>query len=532
MRCSNCGTENAEGIAFCMNCGTRLSSLEPSQSRTQSSPKAQGLLNRRLLLYILGVVAVLALVAVIVRLLTARQTGIAVTPKLIISQSERAGLVLQTLDLSGATKPLQLAPLPSLDLNGLSVDRGAYQDGSSARYRQRWTWSQAYVSPDGKYCLLAVREVGAWTLLRFNLNDGEPLEFLREAQNIQVFVDASSQRFIVQTSTRRGRNVQIGDLAAGNLTTLIEGADEASARPSADWQSVAYTARYGGNSAYYMTGIDGRQSRALVSSSATAAPFTSDGKHVYFSADDTLYRRNMNGGLPERLLTGRGGNLSVIGVNPQGDRILVMATGGGASDLQLLRSDGSERVSLVRNVKSVKGAAFSADGQRLLVWTNETDGDSLLLFDGHGQSQRAVFRAAQSTLMQWLASNRFLYALQERDGLMTLYTETVDGKESKRLAEGYQRVDQVASSPAGYLAFAGVKDGKTLLHSMKLGQSQPQSIDETKGRFVSVWLAPGGRVVYQVDDSNRSSIYVADNDGKNRRLLADNATIVAANLYR
>jgi Tol biopolymer transport system component len=295
---------------------------------------------------------------------------------------------------------------------------------------------------------------------------------------------------------------------------------------------VAYTSRYGGNSAYYVTGSDGRQSRALVASSAAAAPFTSDGKYVHFSADDTLYRRNMNGGLPERLLTGRGGTLSVIGVNPQGDRILVMATGGGASDLQLLRSDGSERVSLARNVRSVKGASFSANGQRLLVWTNETDGDSLLLFDGRGQNQRAVFRAAQSTLMQWLVSNRFLYALQERDGLVTLYAETVDGKDTKRLAEGYQQIHQVASDPTGYLAFAGVKDGKTSLYMMKLSQSRPQLIEETKGRFASLWLAPGGRIVYQVDDSGRSSIYIADSDGRNRRLLADNATIVAANLYR
>jgi len=67
MRCSNCGTENAEGTAFCLNCGTRLSSLEPSQPRTRSSPKARGLLNRRLLLSVLGVVAVLALVALVVR---------------------------------------------------------------------------------------------------------------------------------------------------------------------------------------------------------------------------------------------------------------------------------------------------------------------------------------------------------------------------------------------------------------------------------------------------------------------------------
>jgi len=531
MRCGNCGTENAEGTAFCMNCGTRLSSLEASQPRTQPSLKARGLLNRRHLLYILGVVAVLALVVVVFRLLTVRQTGIAITPKLIISQSERAGLVLQTLDLSGTTKPLQLAPLPSLDLNGLSVDRGAYQDGSTERSQQRWTWSQAYVSPDGRYSLLAVREVGAWTLLRFNLGDGEPLEFLREAQNIQVFVDASSQRFVAQTTTRRGKNVQIGDLAAGSLTTLIEGADEAAAWPSADWQSVAYASRYGGNSAYYVAGIDGRQSRALIASSA-AAPFTSDGKYVYFSADDTLYRRSMDGGLPERLTTGRGGALAVFGPNPQGDRLLVIATGGGATDLQLLRNDGSERVSLARNVKAVKGAVFSADGQHLWVWTNEADGDSLLIFDGRGQSQRAVFRGTQSTTVRWLVDKRFLYAVQERGGLVTLYAETIDGKDSKRLAEGFQTIDLVASDPTGYLAFAGVKDGKTLSYMMKLNQSRPQLIEETKGRFASLWLAPGGRIVYQVDDSNRSSIYIADSDGKNRRLLADNAAIVAANLYR
>ena len=189
-------------------------------------------------------------------------------------------------------------------------------------------------------------------------------------------------------------------------------------------------------------------------------------------------------------------------------------------------------MSLARNVKAVKGAAFSADGQHLWVWTSEADGDSLLIFDGRGQSQRAVFRGTQSTTVQWLVDKRFLYAVQERGGLVTLYAETIDGKDSKRLAEGFQTIDLVASDPTGYLAFVGAKDGKTALYMMKLSQSRPQLIEETKGRFASLWLAPGGRIVYQVDDSNRSSIYIADSDGKNRRLMADNAAIVAANLYR
>ena len=529
MRCSNCGTDNAADAAFCMSCGTSLSSVKSPQPKTQLSSRPQVLLNLRRLLVVLGTIAVLVFAVVAVRLLTARQASIAITPKLIISQSERSGLVLQAMDLSGATKPLQLAPQPNLDLNGLSVDRGAYQ--GTLPQRQQWALSQAYISPDGRYGLLAVKETGAWTLLRFDLDNGEPLEFLRDAQAIQVLVNAFDSRFIAQATTRRGRNVQTGDLAAGSLTTLIEDADETSAWPGADWQHVAYASRDGSNSVHYVADIDGRQSRALIASSASA-PVTDNGRHVYYSVDDTLYRRSMDGGLPEPLTAGRGGSLSVYDLSAQRDRLLVIAAAGGTSDLQLLRNDGSERASLARGVKSIKGATFSGDGQHLLVWTNETDGDSLLLFDGRGQSQRTVFRGAQSAVVQWLADNRFLYAVRERDGLTALYAESVDGKDSKRLLEGFQRLDQVASDAAGYLAIAGTKDGKSLVYTMKPGQAQPQLIDETKGRFASVWLAPGGRVVYQTDDGGRSSIYVADNDGKNRRLLADNATIVAANLYR
>jgi len=57
---------------------------------------------------------------------------------------------------------------------------------------------------------------------------GKPLEFLRDAQSILVMCECRQPAVPRTDYDSEGKNVHVGDLAGGDLTTLIEGADEAS----------------------------------------------------------------------------------------------------------------------------------------------------------------------------------------------------------------------------------------------------------------------------------------------------------------
>jgi hypothetical protein len=66
---------------------------------------------------------------------------------------------------------------------------------------------------------------------------------------------------------------------------------------------------------------------------------------------------------------------------------------------------------------------------------------------------------------------------------------------------------------------------------VKLPDGKPEKFQAGTGTVTQLYVAPGGRVVYQRNDSGALAVYRADAGGRAPTLVAG-GTIIATNLYR
>jgi Tol biopolymer transport system component len=543
MYCADCGKPNAEPSAFCMYCGARLSpppSLAPAANIAASAPLRR---RRTIIPVLIAATVVAALVLLAVLAITLRANKQSINPRLVIVPSDTKGGPVVVMDLDGKQTQLDLDTSAAANNGDFVVFESAGADFARLLVDDRTAsgtrFSSGYVWPSGRYAVLSERDPATSALVRFDLTTGESLELVSAPQGGLLVAHPEQRKFMIWAGTSSPDNFDVyaGDIEEGSVTALTEGADSAFGWPSADWQYVANTVQEGSSPATCtVSRMNGRNARTVTlanlgESLLSSMPISDNGERVFYGNGSQLYRVDLAGGGPQRIASFTDGDAFVLQAHPRTDRLLIGSTAN--NSLILVRADGSDSETLVRQADRLLNAEFAPNDRYVWAWYSDNSGDNLTIFDQEGRNPRQVFQSRGSNFVRWLADSTLLYTVAELDGSWSLYREDAAGKKVGRLVGGLDQIGSVAYAPDGYLAYAGASAGQNEIGVLKLPGGKPVQIQLADGAVVNrLFLAPRGRAVYQTQDNNHSAVYVADLTGKTPRLLVDDSVILATNLYQ
>jgi hypothetical protein len=105
----------------------------------------------------------------------------------------------------------------------------------------------------------------------------------------------------------------------------------------------------------------------------------------------------------------------------------------------------------------------------------------------------------------------------------TLTTMQPDGTDEQTL----KRALQISSLDArgADIVVGGEENGQAMLYL--LGGKEALTLDDEADRYGQVRITPDGRIIYTADYRSGPVTYIVGRDGKQRKLLADGAAIVA-----
>ena len=265
--------------------------------------------------------------------------------------------------------------------------------------------------------------------------------------------------------------------------------------------------------------------------------FSNDGEYIYyvtalrFGTHGTLFRIPSLGGQPRKVSekVNHLGNLS-----PDGKRILFVRYGDPAPDTSVnvinssLISANAESGSDEQAIRVLEGesiirkARFSADGRSIFFIKRELKGVerwSIVMLDLPSGSERELIRKNE------LIDN--LTVLQGDEGLLV---NAVDGSSNRRqlfyVTVPGGEISRITNDLNSYIGVSADREGRNIVSVQRTheshvwigGTSDPAAMTpltrEPLAHLVVDWT-PDGRIVFDVLENNRQSVWISDADGKN-----------------
>jgi len=345
-------------------------------------------------------------------------------------------------------------------------------------------------------------------------------------------------------SGQRSSTIALEDL---NFRRLSQSNNVAFAAISPDGRSVAYvTYEDNGDRALWLRRVTDPNAIQIVPPQQLlywdCPIFSNDGEHIYFITAErsalhgTMYRVPTLGGQPKKIVerVNHLGNLS-----PDGRRVLFVRYGGpdpnrsvNTTDARLMSAgsvDGSDELehAAVAGESVIREPRFASDGRSVFFVKRELDGgiefwsismldtatgkESLIIRQKERIWEMSEVRRTKSLLMTAIdpgSNRRQLFQVTVPDGKTTRLTNDLNNYIGVSIDREGRNIVTAQRSDESRVWIGNVDDPASMSPITREPLAH-QAVDWT----------PDGRVVYDVYENNRRSIWIADSDGKNAMQL-------------
>jgi TolB protein len=252
---------------------------------------------------------------------------------------------------------------------------------------------------------------------------------------------------------------------------------------------IAFVSDRSGNKEIYVMEADGSAARkATANRSINNFPnWSPDGQAIVYTSyrqgNKPLLFLSSRGALrPGRLLASDGRSQYRGVFDPIGERLAVVLSNDGASEIASVRTDGKDLRRLTRSGSIEVSPSWSPDGRRIVFVSDRTGAPQLYLMGaGGGDAQRLTFNGAYNTNPAW-----------SPDGLWIAYETRVDGQ-----------FDIWLIDPEGKVNVPLVTNERS---------------DEAPS-----WAPNSRHLVFSSTRRGRADLYMIDRDGSNLRRLTGDA---------
>ena len=466
MFCPNCGTENKETAAFCLNCGMSFDSLTSPVAVGTETPKAKRLLRRVATIVGLGLLCILLGMAGLwaYRRFTSLGERIAYLKK---EENGKVGLWVINAD---GTNPVQIFR----DAEEIQFPYNPYRHISTP------------FSPDNRALLFTVKQDGKYRLYRVNVSGSDLVALTNpRAAASGVFSPDGEQLLIVTQSEKGGkRDLFLADRSGRNQVELAADADNVWAWFSHNSKRLLIRELDAGKTDLFSLRVADKSRNTLVEQATDAsASFSNSGEPVLLWVKD---RDNPSGAL---YITDAEGETR--------ERIL----------------EGADQIS----------ATFLPGDKRIAVSLNRAGRHSFGLLSADGSFLAEVVAGAQDLLYQPFRDGRWVLIAVQQSGKWDVYTVDANGRILAQLASNIDDWPDYRLSPNGrWVAFEEKADGKLRRYLVTIDGSQQVTLFEGADSTWNLAFSPdGAKIVYDVEREGETTICIADSDGTNRKKLVE-----------
>ncbi len=345
-------------------------------------------------------------------------------------------------------------------------------------------------------------------------------------------------------SGQNPESINIGDLY---FRRLSQSNNVAFAAISPDGKSVAYvTYEENGNRGLWLRRVNEASSIQIVPPQQLyywdSPMFSYDGDHIYYitanrtATHGTLYRVSTLGGPPKKIVdrVNHLGNLS-----PDGQRIAFVRYGApdpnksaNTTDARLISAssvDGSQELEhvVVEGESIIREPRFSADGLSLYFVKRELEAGveywSISLFTIANKTEKIVLRQKERI-------GEIAEVQPTKDLLVTAVDAVSNRRQLFQVAVPTGKTTRITNDLNNYIGVSIDREGRQIVSAQRTVESRVwvgTSADtdsmvpitrEPLAHQVVDWT-PDGRIVYDVYENNRLSIWISDSDGKNASQL-------------
>ena len=236
---------------------------------------------------------------------------------------------------------------------------------------------------------------------------------------------------------------------------------------------IAFVSDRSGNKEIYVMEADGSAARkATANRSINNFPnWSPDGQAIVYTSyrqgNRPLLFLSSRGALrPGRLLASDGHSQYRGVFDPIGERLAVVLSSDGASEIATVRTDGKDLRRVTRSASIEVSPSWSPDGRRIVFVSDRSGAPQLYLMDaGGGDAQRLTFNGAYNTNPAWSPDGLWIAYETRVDGQFDIWLIDPEGKVNVPLVTN-ERSDEAPSwAPnSRHIAFSSTRRGRADLY--------------------------------------------------------------------
>lgn len=344
------------------------------------------------------------------------------------------------------------------------------------------------------------------------------------------------------------RSAQSNAFRMSNLTRLTSNGKTKLAAAAPNGEFIAYILDDEGQQSLWLkniaTGSDTQILSPAEDTSLQGVIFAPDGNYIYHTANGSLYRLPLLGGLPKKIIQDLGvrSDFSLITFSPDGKQFaFIRHLSESESDIVVADADGAnERVlaSSKRPEHFLRSAAWSPDGKVIAVITQTVDGRNKIVTVRISDGIISSVPSPSWSLISQIAWQR------DGDSLLAVATEgrSSISRQIWSLLYPSGEAQNITNDLNSYQNISLTRDGRVLVavrveqvaHIWALqGEESSQARQLTHGidRYDGIWglnYLSGGKIIYESTPSGKGEVWTMDADGRSVKQLAGESGSTAA----
>ncbi len=508
--CPSCGSPNEDAAQSCTECGHSLAVRPETMGPPQAPPGGRVGVGRTLLIALLALVMVGAVAGAVYYL---------------IQGAGGDWIAYQTRDSDGDYSLWIVRPDGEERIEVMSRIEGGIQYTSVLEGEQQYKYTP--FAPKGQRMVFSTVGGGEHSLYTYALGNDEADRIVRRAQYLWYRYSPDGDRIAVQVYADYEGSLLVMDSDGENEVSLFEGVEgEVWSAWMPNGRELVVGMYDQGEYSLLLTDDQGEEQPTIVDEMEGMQYNVSlKGARLAYAIEEDdewdVYVARADGSDPTRLERGLD-DVRLLGFSSDSKQLLMRASSDGYSyDLYLMKTDGTEEVTLARDVDGAVGG-FCPGGKR--IWFEiEEDGDrSLYLVDADGENEVRVERRIDDYEMAFTPNGRTMIVGLESGSDWDLYAAEVATGEMVELLGSVDDLGPLVIMDNKQVLFSAADGGDWSLYVARIdGKDTVEVVGPVDG-FDGYDASPDGRrIVYSEERSGGTRLYVIDADGENEERLAD-----------